>query len=450
MNILWIEDFGGGLSTGTDTLIPLFEDLLNFDNWDEDERSLLSSPDDLQNYCKDNSALHCVYLCRHYFDYKDFKSKNDVIKKIDFVIIDIRLDHQVDFDKDIPVGSIDKSKFHSEAGFYIFNNLVHFGFPSEKMCFMTGEKGSLDSFSKKCDGIYMPKVSGFEKAPEGYENLRNWIKEKSSDYFVLRRGIIEGCEALKSLIGSNEIDIQFRDFIKQENSEPVIEITETEIKNYLDTLPQSLPIKLSDNESDTNTRYRLFLRTLAHEWEENIKPKSLENKHPNKFYKVLDIYTFSWIMKMTRNWVSHAKLLEPLNAQLISFLFLVNMRAMFKLPKEIQDYEQSFLVLISNEPATINKQDVGDKIKLANRAINDLLDGYKISTEKECFGLKINYLYRRNTGNPDAEEHNYKKLLMQYFWDNQRSGLTSLISTESNVFLPALARHLYKPSFSDT
>ena len=41
MNILWIEDFGGGLSAGTETLQLLFQELVPFDNWDEDTLSLL-------------------------------------------------------------------------------------------------------------------------------------------------------------------------------------------------------------------------------------------------------------------------------------------------------------------------------------------------------------------------------------------------------------------------
>ncbi len=98
------------------------------------------NPSDLENFFKENTALHCVYLCRHYFDYVDFKTNNELARKIDAVIIDIRLDNNVDFDLPIPNDSQEKEKFHKKAGFYIFNDLVHLGFPAEKMCFMTGEK----------------------------------------------------------------------------------------------------------------------------------------------------------------------------------------------------------------------------------------------------------------------------------------------------------------------
>jgi hypothetical protein len=77
-NILWIEDFGGGLSTGTATLNLMFQDLISFDNWDEDELKLLDEPSDLENFFKDNSALHCAFLCRHYYDYVEFKENNNL------------------------------------------------------------------------------------------------------------------------------------------------------------------------------------------------------------------------------------------------------------------------------------------------------------------------------------------------------------------------------------
>jgi hypothetical protein len=65
-------------------------------------------------------------------------------------------------------------------------------------------------------------------------------------------------------------------------------------------------------------------------------------------------------------------------------------------------------------------------------------------------GKKINEIYRRNTGNPDAEDHDYKKLLMQYFWVNQKqeANLRKLVAN-SDDFLPTLARHVYSISFPD-
>ena len=249
MNILWIEDFGGGLDTGTATLNLMFQDLISFDNWDEDELSLLSRPADLEIFFKDNSALYCVFLCRHYFDYEKFKSNYDILTKIDAVIIDIRLNNNIDFDLPIPNDFQEKQQFHENAGVYIYNDLVHLGVPSEKMCFMTGEKNSFTSFEAKCRDIYIPKVTGFEKNDAEYEKLRKWIKEQESSYTILRRGVIEGCHFLKSQIEKEDENIQFRDFIKFDNEYrlPAIEVVTADIINYLDTLAQFLSLKQEQN-----------------------------------------------------------------------------------------------------------------------------------------------------------------------------------------------------------
>jgi hypothetical protein len=447
MNILWIEDFGGGLDRGTATLNLIFRDLVNFDNWDEDELSLLSKPSDLEQFCKENSALHCVFLCRHYFDYVEFKQNNEFSKRIDAVIIDIRLDNNIDFSLPIPSGLPEKEKFHINAGFYIFNDLVHLGFPAEKMCFMTGEKNSLKGFKQQCHDIYMPEVIGFEKSDAEYEELRRWIKMKKSDYMMLRRGIIEGCGQLKSHIERDDCNIQFRDFIKIENKQPTIEIPTTDINNYLDALLQFLAINLPNDPSATNIQYRLFLRTLVHEWEENIDPNSLKQKYGSDLNKIRDIYTFAWTMKMTRNWTSHANLLEPLNPQFIAFLFLVNMRAMFKLPKAIQPYEHILLRCITSLPVNdISIQQLNNNIGHVESDIDGILAGLS-SHESGHFGKKINEIYRRNTGNPDAETHNFQSFLLHYFWINQKADLRTLTAS-SDDFLPTLARHIYSRSFS--
>ena len=423
MNILWIEDFGGGLDSGKATLNLMFQQLISFENWDEDELSLLSRPDDLEKYFKENTALQCVLLCRNYYDYLEFKTVNNLLGKVDAIIIDIRLHNNVDLNLPIPSNVHTNAKFHEEAGFYIFNDLVRLGFPAEMMCFMTGEMNSFSGFKKHCDEIYIPEVTGFEKSDTGYVKLRQWIEERGADYINLRRGVIEGCEFLKNHIKNDESNIQFRDFIKLENAQPTIEIPKTELNNYLDALSQFLALK---EPHDKNIQYRLFLRTLVHEWEENIEAKMLTVKHPqyftkdqpNFFGKMNDIYTFAWLMKMSRNWVSHAKLLEPLNAKFISFLFLINMRAMFRLPKAIQPYEKILLRCMSLSPVNgINSYILKDEIRRSEENVGDLLIRMdNIHTDQESnfiltyfdkkvektkklkyFNDKINEIYRYNT-----------------------------------------------------
>ena len=329
MNILWIEDFGGGLPTGTGILNSMFQDLISFDNWDEDELSLLSKPSDLESFCKENSALHCVFLCRHYFDYVDFKANNELARKVDAVIIDIRLDNNVDFDLRIPNDSQEKETFHIKAGFYIFNDLVHLGFPAEKMCFMTGEKSSFGYFKKQCDAIYIPEVIGFEKSDAEYGKLRQWIKEQESDYAILRRGIIDGCRQLKKL----KEKLRFDKFSK-DNKKPAF----LDVDDYLDILGNFLPLREPVNKAQL---YKLFIRTLAHEWEESVKPKKVDDDQTT--------LAFSWIMKMTRNWMAHnsTAIFNNLAEQDVAYLFICNMRAIFDLGRETKGYEKNLFLLFN-------------------------------------------------------------------------------------------------------
>lgn len=456
MNILWIEDFGGGLSTGTETLKLFFQDFVDFDQWDEDGFSLLSRPSDLQEFCKQIESRNCINLCRNYFDYEDFKKIFDILSNIDTVIIDIRLDNIVDLDGTVPDGIVNKSKFHEEGGFYIFNDLIHSGFPSKKICLMTGESGKLDFFDTRRSELYIPKVKYFIKSKDE-QNLRDWLKAQNTDYISLRRSVIDGCNYLKKKIEPDEGYIQFKDFIKIENKQPAIEIPTNEIINYLDVLIAALDIREPFDENSINNRYRLFLRTLCHEWEENIEANSLKGKSGNNLRNIRDIYTFGWIMKMTRNWVAHAKLLEPLNAQFIAFLFLVNMRAMFRLPKAIQPYERMFLNLISlSSVEQIDFESTNGNIAYTEQIVDEHLAALEINTKKysdkakteveKHFGEKINDIYRRDTGNPDAEPYDFKQLLFQYFWVNQKQDIKKLVAS-SDDFLPTLARHIYNPTF---
>jgi len=465
MNILWIEDFGGGLDRGKATLNLMFQDLISFDNWDEDELSLLSKPSDLEKFFKDNSALHCVFLCRHYFDYFEFKANNKLAKSIDVVIIDIRLDNNTDFDQPIPNGSNDpqeKAKFHINAGFYIFNDLVHLGIPADKMCFMTGEMNSFAGFSEKCADIYIPKVIGFEKSPAEYEKLRKWIKEQESDYTILRRGIINGCQYLLNL---PEDKLRFEDFIKEPEKQTSIE----DLRDYLDVLVNFLPLR---EPEATASLYKLFIRTLAHEWEA-AEPNALDKQN-----KQSELYAFAWIMKMTRNWLAHSKIFEQLNAQDVAYLFIVNMRAMFDLGDQLLAYENHLLSLFSTPIAADEmKVKAGENPKKRNDRNPTgrdlpLVENYAALLKKTGntwqainFHDALNNLQK----NKDKENDNsfLIKGLYQTFWFLTSSGGVFIPPNEEQVkdfavlnyqfkhfdyqkseYLFELARHIYNRSFS--
>ncbi len=105
-----------------------------------------------------------------------------------------------------------------------------------------------------------------------------------------------------------------------------------------------------------------------------------------------------------------------------------------------------YVVFLYHPPRLLNNQELNGRITDALQNVNGILTGLNIN-ESGHFGEKINAIYRRNTGNPDAEAHDFKGFLQQYFWVNQKLDTRNLTAT-SDDFLPTLARHIYSRSFS--
>lgn len=447
MNILWIEDFDG-LDPGTSTLSPMFKDLIGFDNWDQDELSLLDRPSGLESFFKENSAFHCVFLCRHYFDYVEFKEDNELTQIIDAVIIDIRLNNKVDFDLPIPNGSQTKAKFHEEAGFYIFNDLVHLGIPADKMCFMTGEMSSFDEFSKKCAEIYIPQVISFEKKDAEWEKLRKWIKEQESDYAILRRGIIEGCQFTKNLT----IDKLYFDKFTNNNES----VQPEDIFNYLEILENFLPLREPANKADL---YKLFIRTLSHEWEAAKSIKRDNNKKDA---------ALAWIMRNTRHWITHnSNLFSALDEGMLVYLFIVNLRVMFNFDDELQRHEEILLKLLAEEALSeaefkTKSIPVSDAyLELKNIVLDEKHSGQNQNVEDAFYFNELANNIQLSNSSRRNDKHLFTKLLYQMFWlttsnpfisTGNRKNLLEIKFWNFNYaekpYLFELARHIYSRSFS--
>ncbi len=446
MNILWIEDFGGTLSSGTDTLESMFKNLLSFDDWDEDELNLIKRPTDLKKFCEQQKSVHSIYLCRNYFDYIAFKAAHSITHEIDTIISDIRLDNIAaeQFNSPIPDAYLsDKRKFHENGGFYIFNDLIHLGVPAERICFMTGEKNSFKGFEEKCTEIYTPKVTAFEKSDADYEKLRDWLTAQQSSYAILRRGIIEACNSLKNLINA-ENKLLFNGFI--EESEKKISLEDSH--NYLDVLANFLPLR---EPVDKSTLYKLFIRTLTHEWEAT-EPKKIRG--------------LAWIMKSTRNWITHnSTVFNAVDEQIIAYLFMINMRIMFNFDETKQTYEEILFKLFSGENLTKETFENQNKNKLIaldiKKAYCNLQN--KVASEKIKDAFRFPAL-ANNIQESNSELRRDKvlldKLLYQMFWlinsyprVDVRIGKVEITFEEFDYrkkapYLFELARHIYSRSFS--
>lgn len=339
MNILWLEDFDK-LELSDTLLRSFFGGLLDFNDWDGVEYRLLNQPDDLRRYCSEKSH-HCIHLCRHYFDYKQFIDRK-LLKEIDLILIDINLEKAVDASLPVPVDVTNPIEFHQQAGFYIFNDLIHRGFPQDRLCFMTGQTArsnsnspdimSLKDFQKRLSDLYIPQATGFEKKNDQYAKLRQWIDDKHTDYYRLRRGIIEACQYLRS----QSDQFRIKNYLNKDRFEDHDAVLD--LDDYLNSLERLLPIQ-EPPDSEKSTLYKIVVRTLSHEWE------ALKPQHRNAVDS--SVWAFSHIMKTTRNWIAHnsKSIFNKLTAQDVAYFFICNMRALFDLGQETRNYETILLEL---------------------------------------------------------------------------------------------------------
>jgi hypothetical protein len=306
-------------------------------------------------------------LLQNVFDYLDRVAQRDWTKH-DVFAIDINLGQRVDAGRDLPVEfrGVEKSAFHRKGGFYIYNHLIRNGVPFENICFLTGEKESTLEFAEHCRTALMPQPTAFSKSDSGFAEFREWLRQRREDpYVTLRRGIIEGCEYLRSRVEADETVFQFGAFIAPKGGD-VDRVSRDEILGYIDTLQAFLPpIGHTEGRSALEIKrieqlYRLFVRTLAHEWDA-ANPGNLARDMPMKQKNILS--ALGWIMKNVRNWTAHTSVINRLEAQDVAFMFLINMRAMFDLGPKLVTYERVLLALFSNGDDRLVTQLVEEQLR---------------------------------------------------------------------------------------
>lgn len=411
MNVVWVEDFGGSLPADSKTLIPLFQGLLQREifvkQWD-DENDLIADPAILPDFFKTHSS-HKVVLLRNVFDYLDRVAQDEVTQH-DVFAIDINLMQNVDLGLSLPpdMEGMKSNEFHKKAGFYIYNHLVRKGMPPENICFLTGEKETTLEFEDHCRSSLIPRPNAFEKSDSGYTKFRAWLGSHQEDsYLSLRRAVIEGCEYLKKLVIEDKSTIQFGDFIRPERGEPGREITSDEMLDYLDSLQQLLPAR-KPSDTEKKRLFRLFVRSLAHEWEEQARPQNVGGRDHRS--------SLGWIMKNVRNWMSHNSVINHLSEADVAFLFLVNMRAMFRWDFKPAKFEVQLLSLIDggkekrlselDEPAL--QKSLVKSYKKARELVQEQSAG-----ESRYFAMMVNNLARAGV---DGTKIDYVRALYQMFW----------------------------------
>ncbi|ALG67261.1 hypothetical protein [Beggiatoa leptomitoformis] len=340
MKILWVEDFGG-VDDIEAMCTSIFQELVPDLRISSRTTDFRKNPEKLSKLIKNTQSAHEVMLCRHYHDFEKI-SEADILASIDTVLLDLNLSELVDPNAEIP-----KNYQHNKGGLYLYNFLIYAGFPRENIRFLTGVNIKLSELKEKYRKIHIPHApESFEKNDVGYEKLRAWLKaQEQRPYLTLRRGIINACQFIKKLIGTDAKKIRFKEFLR---NKPEINDLKTSMVDYLDTLEKFFSLA---EPADKAKDYKLFVRTLAHEWEDNANVSNLGEKSKIALY----IKACGIIMKEARNALAHNSINGNFDESSVAFLFIIAMRCMFELPDKPTPFERLLfsLFLEEKEIATI-------------------------------------------------------------------------------------------------
>ncbi len=391
----------------------------------------------------------------------------------DFVIIDIDLSKFFKIIGDPNSADvIEKTKFNEdikkhisfeekEAGIVIFNLLLEYGFPKDRMLFLTANVGSenqtYEKFNKYFNSALMllPEYIDKNDTNKISEKLKKMIAPINS-YLTLRRGIIDGCIEAK-----DNGTLYFNNYIKDKDN-----VQLEDIENYLDAMKNFFPLRKPEKK---NELYKHFIRILSHEWEaaNNIKPDR-ENKKD-----------LAWIMKYTRHWTTHnSKLFSEVDGEtlvdekILAYLFIINLRMMFDYEDDkLKPYEEALLSTFDKvKDKVLDKLESNDvKIKVTD-AYLDLRK--KVSKENSTNNFFIDdntFHFSELANNIQLSKSNlrndkklFSKLIYQMFWlitsnplvDKKPDGNFLEIKFwefkyEKKPYLSALARHIYHRSFTE-
>jgi hypothetical protein len=349
MKILWIEDFGGGLSPSK-VVLDIFGDLIPKEIFDRDYDPVNEDVSTQLNLLFANNSLHQIHVCKSYSEWRETFERE--ASDFDVALIDINLEAYRTPINRLPEG-IDNSDFDKKAGFHIYHQLIKNGFSDENIAFFTGEENSLRDFSRYCGEILIEKPRfTFEKKATDFQRLRKWLSTKAStEELILRRGIIEGCRYIRdtvSKIDTGKLEsslLFFKTTTLTVDTDP--EMFKAEVIDYLTKLESFF---LWYREHQKSYLLFSFVRELAEKWDISSGYFSKDKEQPLFQSKLEDNFhrTSQAQMKRLRNWSVHGLLTYELSERDVAFFFIIAMRAWIKFDLEQPlHYEKLLLPLFS-------------------------------------------------------------------------------------------------------
>jgi hypothetical protein len=215
-HFLWVEDFnasekddeyytdkGPGANIVSSTVNLVFGSVLN----EKELHERLDQQD--RNDASDFLAEKGIFLKLNLLEALQFIRNPDELAKIDFVVLDVDLQiswpEQKDDNNYLPE-LIEQYKSENElsriAGYQIYTELViELGFPKSHILFCSNHAKYFDELKNKfVKANIKPPISPNPEKPflskDNAVDIKQWLDRAQCDYFVLRRGIIEGCNYL--------------------------------------------------------------------------------------------------------------------------------------------------------------------------------------------------------------------------------------------------------------
>lgn len=454
---LWVEDFENSPKV---TASNVFGSVLNDEFFVEDKRNIKKLFTDKGVFVELNFQDGLVFI------------QQELDNKIDYIILDIDLPAYgkdginndvlqllADFENyqphdDETEDEVLRQKACDElkkiAGFYLYTKLVvELGFPKQHILFCSnhGENTKTIQEAFKTAKIVKPEI--YDKS---HEYVRNWVKiNYENPYSRLRRGIIEGCRYAKLLAQER---LYFSNFLPKQDS-----IQIEDIISYFEILENFLPLREPENKISI---YKLFIRTLSHEWE---AAKNIRNN------KEKPDAVLAWIMRNTRHWITHNSTLFSLaDEQLLAFLFMVNMRVMFShADYSIQNYESILLKLFDNE--SLSAEELNGKsipVSDAYLELRNIIRDENQNQERKNLNIEEAFYFNEMSNNVQLsnsplrnDKKLFTKLLYQMFWlttcnpfvDRKNSKSLEIkfwnFNYSDKPYMLAMARSIYHRSFPE-
>ncbi|MCP4699769.1 MAG: hypothetical protein GY862_23400 [Gammaproteobacteria bacterium] len=405
---LWIEDFNASV---TKTVKAVFGGIIP-----EEYLSIQVNKYKIREILSE----HGIFVELTFTSAMRFIRNPEQLAQIDYVLLDIKLplqeenDEPLDDMEQILANYENKGELEEKAGYQIYLELLmHCGFPKERILFCSDHGTTLETIKQAVKEAKIPVAHEIREkiSPDSIAAIQDWISERCTPdkpYDVLRKGIFEGCRVAYELIDQDAEKIQFSEFIKGANA---IDL-QVEMQDYLKTLQALLPVR-----EPAEKKFKLFIRTLTHEWEDKAQPDNPANITKDERLK----HTLGQIMKCARNWTAHTSEFNTLAEKQLAFFFLVAMRAMFELPDAVQEYEKLLLKLYEDAPPP-GPDDIEQRLSASYTAALDayatILGGKNklqpVNLDKIDFITLLKTMQWHDKEN--RQQFDYIRGLLQMFW----------------------------------